>query len=412
MGDAGGGPGLEIPDIAIVGRFPFPTGAAASNNLRGHCRALQEAGFTVGVFPDQAAGRPSDRRPDGRYFFAGSEYWSLCPARPNTRRENLRRRLPWASDPRMDFLFADPHRSPRAVITYPTCESSVPMLRGFGRLCASRGIPLFSFVVEWHAPSGYEGRWGPFDFLDGEVQRRLLNRRLSGVLCISKYLQNYYSKRRCRSLLLPPLLDLSEPEWAAVPRPADPPGRPLRILFSGSFARDRQDLIIQAVKRVREEGGALRLEYLGATREAITRLPGVGAALVDSLGDGICFHGRVPDAEVRLIAGAADFAVLFRPDARWSRACFPSKVPEFLALGVPILCNLTSDLGEYLQDGREALIAPDLTVGGLAATLRRALALSPAMLGAMRCSARTCASSFDARRFASLYRDFLSPSCQ
>ena len=54
---------IALPQVLIIGDFPFPTGSAASNNLRGHCQAIQAAGYSVGLLPAQDAGRPADRQP-------------------------------------------------------------------------------------------------------------------------------------------------------------------------------------------------------------------------------------------------------------------------------------------------------------------------------------------------------------
>ena len=84
------------------------------------------------------------------------------------------------------------------------------------------------------------------------------------------------------------------------------------------------------------------------------------------------------------IVRAADFTVLLRPDARFAHAGFPTKLVESLSLGVPVLANVTSDISEYVRDGREGILLAGPTREAFAAGLRRALAIGrPARL-AMR----------------------------
>jgi glycosyltransferase involved in cell wall biosynthesis len=254
-------------------------------------------------------------------------------------------------------------------------------------------------------------RWGVLGRADGEVQRRWVNPRLHGVLCISEYLQAYYRAKGVRTALLPPLLDLSDAMWTPLAsRPEPMRNGKLKIIFSGSPIRERHDLILRAVLEARCHGTDVVLEYLGCTRDAIATMRGVGEDLLQQMGDGVRFFGWVPFEALTGILASASFGLLFREDSKWSKACFPSKVPEFLALGVPLLCNITSDLHQYLKDGVNALIASELSVDCLAATLRRASTLTTEHYQQMRAAARTTAQAFDGRRFGQTYRDLLVQS--
>jgi glycosyltransferase involved in cell wall biosynthesis len=134
----------------------------------------------------------------------------------------------------------------------------------------------------------------------------------------------------------------------------------------------------------------------------------VGNELLDSLGDGVRFHGRVPDGQVYDITRRASFAILLRDDAKWSRACFPSRVTECSALGVPMLCNLTSDLADYLRDGDNAIVVPEVSVAGFRQAVQRALALSEGQWRNMKQAARALAERFDGSAYAPMYRRILA----
>jgi glycosyltransferase involved in cell wall biosynthesis len=125
------------------------------------------------------------------------------------------------------------------------------------------------------------------------------------------------------------------------------------------------------------------------------------------------FYGWIPAENVLSIAAGADFGVLLRDRARWADACFPCKVAEFQALGVPMLCNLTSDLNKALQDGKNSLIVRDVSVAGLVKTVKRALALTPLQKERMRRrSLESAADYFDYRRYVAALRAFLGHVCE
>jgi glycosyltransferase involved in cell wall biosynthesis len=140
----------------------------------------------------------------------------------------------------------------------------------------------------------------------------------------------------------------------------------------------------------------------------LTRILGGSAGLLDQLGDTVNPLGRVPRSQVLEALQEAHFTVLLRPDRRYSNAGFPSKVPESLAAGVPILLNLTSDLREYLGDGTAALLVDDSSPMEVTRAIRRALQLTPEELSDFRRCARAKAEKyFDYRVYVDSFKAYL-----
>lgn len=394
-----------LPEVIIIGEFPFPSGTAAANTVQGHCAAIRAAGLTVGLLPWPM--REPEVNSDCNVqtqFYREASYWQVKARQRSSRLARYLHLHLGIRDPRPSWLERQDLSGVKAVINYTAVQGSTGFLWRLRSLCKKNNIRLFTLVVEWHA---LRHVWpDTAAFLDGEIQRRIMNRFVDGTICISQHLAQYYNGRARSTIIVPPLLDLSDPKWH---RPSKPKScEPLTLVFSGSHRRDRHDIILRAVKHLRKNGASLRIEYLGSTRDQISSMPGVGVDLVNSLGDSAVFHGRVPDDRVLEIAAGASFAVLLREDAHWSKCCFPSKVPEFCALGVPIMCNLTSDLHEYLVDYQNALIVEDLSVSALCSTVNRALALTSDQLERMESAARRTATRFDGCHFADVYRGLLS----
>jgi hypothetical protein len=79
-----------------------------------------------------------------------------------------------------------------------------------------------------------------------------------------------------------------------------------------------------------------------------------------------------------------------------------------MALGTPLICNITSDLGYYIHDGVEGLICRDHSVEAFKESLEHALVLTPAQRDNMRIAARVQAEhSFDHKLYAQPLRRFL-----
>jgi glycosyltransferase involved in cell wall biosynthesis len=393
----------SLPDALLVGEFPYPTGSPASNILQGHSIAIQKAGATVGVVSLLPAG-VCDSEP---ILFRGAKCWTIQSQKNALTFKNAILRRLAIRDERIAWLRARKLAGVKAIFVYPSMVSGSFIFQ-LRRLCRANNVRLYAYVVEWHSLRHYPAGPVSFQAVDGEFQRRFLNPMLDGTICITEHLKEYYAKRGCNASVLPPLLDLSDPKWSMSPVAEDNHVSPeLRLLFSGAARRDRHDVILRAAHYVRSRGISMVVEYLGSTREVIAALPGVGEHLLAKLGNGVLFHDCVPDAEVTRITSSASFGILLREHANWSSCCFPSKVPEFLACRVPVMCNLTGDLEKYLKDGYNAILIDGISFSSVCASFERAARLSAEKLADMKLAARKTAEQFDCSRFASVYQELI-----
>ena len=395
-----------IPEIIIIGDFGFPYGDAGANLLRGHCAALLSAGFTVGMLPKVDR---SGKLDDSPKIYKNIKYWEIPLAKPPLKYWHALENHFCLNDPRFDWLEKSDLKQVKAIIAYPGSCGTTAFLYRLKRLCHKHGIKLFCHVVEWFDWKHLSKKHALLNFADSEFHRRVAMGWTDGIISISDYLHAYYTRKGLKSVCIPPLLDLTDPKWKS---DSDRLGlaqfRPLRLLFSGTYKRDRHDIILRSLLELRQSGAKIVLDYLGSTREQIQQEPGVGADLLNALGAGVHFHGFVSEETVARLIRSASFGIILRDDLRWSQACFPSKVPEFNALGVPMISNLSSDLGRYLRDGENSLVCPAVTADALCATLRRAWDLTEAQFNSMKLAARATAQRFDARNFAETYKKLIN----
>jgi glycosyltransferase involved in cell wall biosynthesis len=394
--------------ILIVGGFTFSGGDAGSNYVIGLGKALSGTDFCVEYLGEDAV--PASVREDFREFTCHSpptgrvlRGWKAALANLNASENKL---LKW--------LNQVPAQEYRIVIAYPGGPLNGAALAALHNLCLARAWKLAVVVGEWQGFWQFDAvklRHRMFDLLDSEIQRRVLNKRINHIIAISRFLERYYNDSGCQAMLLPPLIDASAPKWDCRSAPQGHK-RGVKLLFSGGWWRDRLDVITEAVLLLRSEGHDVILEFLGSTREDIGRDPLLRKQIMKAPDGAFRFHGKVPVEKVLPITASADFGVFLRDPAKWADACFPSKVSEFQALGVPLLCNLTSNLGEFLTDGENALVVPQVSVRSFAETVKRVFALSSADREHMRqCSLRCAASKFDYRTYSdSLARFLRAPS--
>jgi glycosyltransferase involved in cell wall biosynthesis len=121
----------------------------------------------------------------------------------------------------------------------------------------------------------------------------------------------------------------------------------------------------------------------------------------------------VPPAEVPDYLKAADLAVSFIKECYSKLASSPTKVAEYLAAGLPVICNAgIGDLDEVIGRDRVGVIVRDLDEDGYRRALEQLEDLRESSGLAERCTA-SAARRFDlehvgAARYARLYRRLLA----
>lgn len=240
------------------------------------------------------------------------------------------------------------------------------------RFCKRKHIRLIHDSVEWYSQEQFNH--GKFSW--GYIRKDLLNRFLidesCGVIAISSYLYNYFSGKGCTCVRIPIVVseeDLSGekklPDDKVVFTYAGQPGKKdyLHVMLE-AFALLPDELLCRAVFNI-----------VGCTKEQMLAA-GINEAVLEKLDKQLVIHGRVSHAEVLRILESTHFTLLMRsPVQRYAKAGFPTKVVESLSCSTPVICNLTSDLGEYLTDSVDSLIAVDCSADALRKCLETAISL-------------------------------------
>jgi glycosyltransferase involved in cell wall biosynthesis len=122
------------------------------------------------------------------------------------------------------------------------------------------------------------------------------------------------------------------------------------VLYTGNVHAANLDAVANlysAVERLRKDGLPVVLVRTGWNFVARARLPRLGRGLIEL---GWVARRHVPD-----LLHAADVLVQPRGSGEFDDYRFPSKVPEFLASGRPVVLPRTN-IGLHLKDGEEALL--------------------------------------------------------
>lgn len=271
-------------------------------------------------------------------------------------------------------------------------------------LCRGAGVPFAVDCTEWYTPDEFPGGEGDPSYLD---HVKLITEVVDPgvrVIAISSYLEKYFAGKGCPVLRVPSVLDVAA---LAPERPFEPSPEQVTVMYAGSPAKkDSLGVVLEAIGLLGEaELKRLTFDFYGVCNDDLRGYMPEAMALPAC----VRAHGRVPRAEVVSALRRSDFTVLMRdPEKRFAQAGMPTKVTESLGCGTPVIANITSDLGDYLEDGGDAIVVGEYSAEACACALKRAASLAVPERVAMRGTACSVArSGLDYRVYAEALDAFL-----
>ncbi len=350
--------------ILIVTIDQFPCGDAGSVRLLSFCKILKDLGHEVIVIGQ------ADSQPYISHSYQGVEYISLRSAskKYSSRIMNYighKTRLKKAI-----VKFSESQKIDSILITLLPINS----LFYLKRLARKNNIKLYHDSVEWFSPQNFKWGFLSFFYLINELWNRALIDQQFSVISISSFLNNHFNKRKIHSIRIPVILDIHEIAFKKHNN-----SDKLMILYAGSPAKkDYLKEVIEGMAILSDvELKQIKLTLLGVNLHQLTGQCGVNPDLIKKCNESLQIVGRIPREEVMKYLNRTDFTVLLRSsELRYAKAGFPTKVAESLATATPVICNLTSDLGLYLIDGKNSIVVESATAQSFALALRKALDLS------------------------------------
>ncbi|MCK4620874.1 MAG: glycosyltransferase [Desulfuromonadales bacterium] len=394
------GSDTEKSYIAYVGHMLFPWGQAASRRVYGNAMSLAASGHNVIVVSGSA--HPSELTPlelcENNCSLSHIGL-GVSPTKNDTPLQKALKLLFTSSLHAVRWLEAQPTK-PTHVVLY---GGYTPYLMRLLPWCRRNNVTLIADLVEWHSASQLPGGALGLSGLNIFLSMRCLYPKCDGIITISSYLSRYYQKRGCSTVQVPPTVDM-----ATLP-PSE--GFELReskyvtLVYAGS--PQNKDLllpIIDGMQLVDPRSEKFRLIVLGPTENDVINSCCAGGPLPPS----VQVKGRIPQNEVAEVLQSADFSVLLRPPLRYADAGFSTKFVESLANGIPVIANLTGDMGMYLNDGVEGFVCQDHSAEAFSQALGRALVLTPEDLLQMRLNAHSQAKrSFDYRQYSDVLAELI-----
>ena len=345
---------MKTGTILYVGNFELPDKNAAAHRVVNNAKLFRLLGYRTVFLGTCREDEPFSGVKKRNYDIGFDVFEQSYPA-------TTRQWVEQIFDTDHIRLVAREYPDLTAIILYNTQFATLLAVR---KAFSDRGISVLYDCTEWNGRT--DGA-----FLKRIVKKAdsyLIEKRLAGncdgVIAVSEKMRRAYAKSD--PLLLPPLVDLSDPIW----RQERVPNERFTFCYAGSPSdKDRLDILIEAFSRLDISSAELRVigvsarEYADAAGVAESELP-----------ENVLFAGRLShDRTVREILSCGCF-VFLRESSRRNTAGFPTKFVEAFTCGVRVITTSVSDVEAYADDN--CIIIPDLSSDGVYRAMWEAMSMN------------------------------------
>lgn len=210
-------------------------------------------------------------------------------------------------------------------------------------------VPLIYDSTEWY--NACEFRQGIFslEYISNMIIVKHIIKKPWKVIAISCLLEEHYRKKGVVVKRIPAIMDVN-----AFPKIQYAPNEIIKVVYAGSPGKkDALYMIVEGVKALLQEvRNKFEFKIIGITKEEF-----IIQNIIKEIPENVVFLGKRSREQVISELASADFTTFMRDDKlRFVNAGFPSKLVESMAMGVPVITNLTSDLKFYLKSGENSIL--------------------------------------------------------
>lgn len=391
----------EIKKITIIGEFKFPRGSAASTRVLGIGKMLRDSGYEVS-FIGKVWKRDKPNSTAGT--FDCFNFSNLIVHEYHSFRRVLEFLM--SGYDALKILKREFSKADLIIYYGDSLRYLLPLLKYRRR----EDKKLIVDCVEWHdATHAIGGRFGPVA-LDTNISITKIIPKCDGVIAISSFLHNYYTSHGVKSIRIPQIVDMAETKWDINLYKICPfDQRSLNLIYAGTPGKkDLLIVAIQGIHRLLNEGFKINLHLFGPSSSELASLLGGNVGLIETLHESLIFHGKILQDDIPKNIAKGDFSILIRPNKRYSNAGFATKFVESYAAGVPVIANLTSDMGLYLKDTENGFVMEDCSVESFIDAVIKATRISKQKRIEMKvASKKEAMESFDYRNYVGIIDDFI-----
>lgn len=363
--------GILMQRIIICADRNFPRGDAGSNRILFMAKALQETGWDIFVI---SIGHNEEKYYDstlGCFVYEGVKYRNIDISSNKYIRKLQHNLLDGKNTVKM--LQNLNVNTNDIILLYSSLYSFSSAVIAFGN---SIKCKIACDIVEWHQPFQFKGGKKGFRYKAYNKFFEDLVPKTKNVIVISKCLDQHFSSIGCHTTLIPIYVDTDNRE----PWKKEIDCNHLNLIYPGNpYKKDDMLSMLQAIEMLKDEDKKyVKFHLTGVDKGLLYSSIAGNEKLLDSLMDRgtVHIHSWLEYDELLKLYQKIDFALLARPINKVTESNFPSKVPELMSKGIPVITNRVGDIVQYLEDGQDAILYDEPTAEACKKAIQRAIGLS------------------------------------
>lgn len=344
--------------IIYTGGFELPDKNAAAQRVLANAKIFRDLGFNVVLLGIDKTLPLHTHIKETRSSVQGFEAWSV--PYPSSKKSWLN--YITTSKP-LEYIVTEFYNDDLySTICYNYPAIAQLKIRSF---CQQRNALFTPDATEWHESSGGGLIFNTIKWIDTSLRMRFVHPKADGIITTSKYLTDFYQKRKCTTVELPTLYDVESLSHLEITNDRDDI---VKLMYAGSAfnleridrnrsnIKDRLDKIILMLHKVHQGKSNFVLDIFGLTQENYLSVFPEHTDILHELSNHIIFHGRKPHTEIIENIQKSDFTIFIRNIERVIEAGFPSKFSESISYGTPVVSNMISNIESYAAEGKNSYI--------------------------------------------------------
>ena len=359
--------------IFVCADRSFPRGDAGANRILFMAKALVNKGWEAIVISIGKNDKKYYSTENKCYVYEGVKYLNVKTS--NNRYIRMAEHNLFDGKRACDILTSFHACSTDKILLY---SSNYTFSKSILDYSGSKGIKVACDIVEWHQPFQAQFPKGEKDFRYKQYKRFFeeLVPSSHNVIAISEYLNKHFVECGCNTITLPIYVDTDSRGPFSKKKKDDT----IHFIYPGD-PRGKDDLLsmVGALCSLdKEERKRIRFHLTGASKSRLLEcVPGQENKLESLIKEGtIIVHSWMKYEDLMDLYETVDFALLAREITIVTLANFPSKVPELLNKGIPVVINRVGDIANYLTDGKDAILYDGKGTEACLQAVRRVLSLS------------------------------------
>ncbi len=351
--------------ILYVGGFELPDKNAAAHRVLSNAKILRDLGYKVVFIDIDKSLSYSKKNIATNKNVQGFDCWSV-PYPQKT--------IEWISYlSSINYInsMEKQYKNIEGIIAYNYPALALNNLKKYGK---KNNIRVFADCTEWYSTKGSNLVFKVIKGFDSFLRMRIIQKRLDGLIVISKFLESYYSNTK-NVVRIPPLVDINEKKWSKSNRKTiNGFDNRLHFVYSGSPGKNKDKIvnIIDALYDLKDLSN-YQMNIVGISKnQFISDFPNYQEK-IDSLDKRVNFVGRVSHEESLKELQNSDYSIFIREKSRLTMAGFPTKFVESITCSIPIITTDSSDIKEYFTDETYGVLLKDSTVDSIKEALQNVI---------------------------------------